>query len=382
MLALMLRGLDWWSERMVRTAFARAGITIDGERPWDVRVRDPSLFGRLVRDPALQLGETYVEGLWDCDAIDELVYRLIVSGVAGEHDQDPRFHVRNTWARLVNRQSRARAEDVATVHYDLDLELYERMLDPTLTYTCAYWRDDRDTLETAQRTKLAMICDKLALSPGETLLDIGCGFGGLAAYAAEHHGVAVVGITNSSQHAEVARARTVGLPVEIRQLDYRDLRRLGRVFDKIASIEMIEAVGPKNVATYMSSAAAVLADGGRFLVQAFISDTSRHVCNAWFDRYIFPNGVALSFAQLSAATEGTFGAPRHLDDLGAHYPPTLLAWDRNLAAAWPDLRRADAPFRRMWHFYLRCMAGVFRAEDLHLHQIVYVKGSARAPRRP
>jgi cyclopropane-fatty-acyl-phospholipid synthase len=359
-------------ESFVRRAFERADILIDGHRSWDLRVRDPAFYARLVRNPAFQLGETYMDGLWDCDAIDELLYRLIVSGVAGANDQGPVFHLRSAWARLRNLQSRSRARDVATAHYDVDTELYRCMLDESLVYTCAYW-DDGDTLADAQRAKLRMICDKLDLQPGDTMLDIGCGFGGLAAYAAEHRGARVVGVTNSVQHYTVARTRYPSIDVML--LDYRELPSLGRRFDKIASVEMIEAVGPKNYPTYMDIAHACLRDGGRFLVQSFISSTSRQVCNEWFDRYIFPNGVSPSFAQLARATETNFGAPKDVHDLGAHYPPTLHAWDRNLTVSWSRMsRRYDERARRMWHFYLTSLAGVFRAEDLRLCQIVYARG--------
>jgi cyclopropane-fatty-acyl-phospholipid synthase len=376
MLALTLRQIDRFAERAVRRAFGDADVAIDGHRPWDVRVRDRSFYARLARNPGFQLGETYMDGLWECDAIDELVYRLLVSGVASAAEKRGPFHLRSAWARVRNLQSRARASEVATAHYDLDSSLYRAMLDDSMTYTCAYWRDPAGTLDDAQRTKLAMICDKLALAPGETLLDIGCGFGGLAAFAAEHRGARVVGITNSVQHFELSRARHAHLPIEVLLLDYRALPSLGRRFDKVAAIEMIEAVGPKNYETFMTIAHDCLVDGGRFLVQSFISGSSRHVCNEWFDRYIFPNGVSPSFAQLATATESSFGAPKDVHDLGAHYPPTLLAWDRNLRAAWPQLAdgRYDDRFRRMWHFYLTCMAGVFRAEDLRLCQIVYAKG--------
>ena len=375
--ARILRPFDRGAEWVVRRALAEADVEIDGHRPWDLQVRDPAFYVQLLRNPAFQLGETYMDGMWDCDAIDELVVRLLVSGVAGAHERGVAFHLRSAWARLRNRQSRARAGEVATAHYDVDTELYRRMLDETLTYTCALWRDPDETLGEAQRNKLKLVCDKLALAPGETLLDIGCGFGGLAAYAAEHYGVSVLGITNSRRHYEVAVERYAGkLPVELALLDYRELPSLGRRFDKIASIEMIEAVGPKNFATYMAVADACLVDGGRFLVQAFISGTSRQVCNEWFDRYIFPNGVSPSFAQLATATAPNFGAPTHVEDLGAHYPPTLLAWDRNLTAAWSSLGPHDERFRRIWHFYLTCLAGVFRAEDLRLCQIEYDKANA------
>ena len=367
MLALTIRSFAKWT---VQRAFADAEIAIGGRRPHDVRITSDAFYHRLVRNPAFQLGETYMAGLWECDAIDELVERLLASGVAGAHERGYAFYVRDAWARVRNRQSRARAPEVATAHYDLDPELYAAMLDDSLTYTCAVWQGAGDTLAAAQQRKLRLVCDKLGLRAGDTLLDIGCGFGGLAAFAARHYGARVVGITNSVQHAGIARARTAQLPVEILELDYRDLPALGRRFDRVASIEMIEAVGPKNFATYMDVVRRCLAPGGRFLMQSFISAESRHVCNEWFDRYIFPNGVSPSLAQLAAASP--FAAPS-IDDLTAHYPPTLLAWDRRLTAAWPTLaRRYDDRFRRMWHFYLTCLAGVFRTRDLRLCQLLYV----------
>ncbi len=376
MLALTIRPFGRLAEHAVRRAFETADVAIGGTRAWDVRVRNPSFYTRLARNPAFQLGDTYLDGLWECDAIDELLYRLLASGVARDSERRGTFHLRSAWARVRNLQSVARATDVATAHYDLDTELYRRMLDESLTYTCAYFRSPDEELGAAQRNKLALVCDKLALEPGETLLDIGCGFGGLAAFAARNYGVRVVGVTNSVQHHRVARERYADLPIEFLLLDYRDLPGLHRRFDKIASIEMIEAVGPKNFAAFMTIAHDCLAPHGRFLLQSFISPTSRYVCNEWFDRYIFPNGVSPSFAQLARATRRNFGAPKHIDDLGAHYSPTLLAWDRNLRGAWTDLeaargRRYDARFRRMWHFYLTCLAGAFRAEDLRLCQTVY-----------
>jgi cyclopropane-fatty-acyl-phospholipid synthase len=365
MLALTL--LDRFTHAPVRRAFAQADIVIGGRRAWDIRIHDDSFYLRMATNPAFQIGETYLDGVWDCDAIDEMFYRLVSSGVAASAETRGTFRLRNTLARVFNMQSRARAKEVALAHYDLDLELYRGMLDDTLTYTCAYWENLDGSLADAQRAKLALACDKLELEPGQSLLDIGCGFGGLAAFAAEHYGVNVVGITNSRQHYTVARERYPH--VDFVLMDYRDLPSLRRTFDAVTSIEMIEAVGPKNYATYMDVVRTCLAPSGKFLLQSFISPQSRYVCNEWFDRYIFPNGVSPSFAQLRAATTMPI---IDVHELGLHYPPTLLAWDKNLRATWPRLRsRSDTRFQRMWHFYLTSLAGVFRAEDLRLCQILY-----------
>lgn len=242
MRSLTVHALERMAEQLVRHAFERAGVAIDGDRPWDVRVHDRSFYLRLIRNPAFQLGETYLDGAWDCHAIDELMERLLRFGIAGANDRGPWFWLRTARARVRNLQSRARADEVATAHYDLEPALYEAMLDDTMTYTCAHWRDPAESLAEAQRNKLRLICDKLELRPGETLLDIGCGFGGLAAFAATHYGARVFGITNSVQHHQLATTRYAGaLPVEFARMDYRDLPALGRRFDKIASVEMISS---------------------------------------------------------------------------------------------------------------------------------------------
>jgi cyclopropane-fatty-acyl-phospholipid synthase len=361
--------VDRLAERAVRSVLADCGVEVGGSRPWDVRVHDRAFYRRMAWNPSLELGNSYMDGLWDCDAVDDLVFRLMSTRASLGHTRDWRHHLRNARARLGNPQSRARAPQVAERHYDQTPALFRRMLDEqTMSYTCGFWNGG-DALGNAQRNKLRKICDKLELRDGDTLLDIGCGFGGLAAFAAGEYGARVLGITNSRMHLQEARARC-GRPVELELLDYRDLPSLGRRFDKVASIEMIEAVGPKNLAAYMGIVHHLLAPGGRFVVQAFISDTSQHVCNEWFDRHIFPNGVSPSLGQLGAATADNFGPPEQVEHLGPHYPPTLLAWHANLERHWQELP-AGARERRMWHFYLTSLAGVFRAGDLRLCQITY-----------
>ncbi len=373
--------VDRVAERIVRDTFASCDVEIGGARPWDIQVKDRAFYRRLAINPSFELGESYMDDQWDCPAIDELLFRLFSSADKGSFERGWKYHLRNAWGRLANRQSRARAPRVAQHHYDKTPELFRRMLDDeTMSYTCAYWRDG-DGLGAAQQNKLRMICDKLELQEGETLLDIGCGFGGLAEFAAENYGARVLGITNSQMHWRMARERCAALPgVEFALLDYRELPSLGRRFDKVASIEMIEAVGPKNFAPYMEIVHRVLLPGGRFVIQAFISATSQYVCNEWFDRHIFPNGVSPSLAQLRAATAQSFAARPTVEDIGEHYAPTLLAWDERFERHWPELKSGqlsagfDERFRRMWHFYLTCLAGVFRAKDLSLCQIAYARG--------
>jgi cyclopropane-fatty-acyl-phospholipid synthase len=364
------------AERVVRDLLGGCDVEVGGRRPWDLLVHDRAFYRRVLLNPGLQVGETYLDGLWDCEAQDELFFRVLSSPRVRRLATGGTFLLREAWARLTNRQSRARARQVVERHYDADVELYRGMLDDTMTYTCAVWQEAAsagDSLAEAQRRKLRLVCTKLALRPGETLLDIGCGFGGLAELAAAEYGARVVGITNSRHHWREAQRRAGGRgDVEILELDYRDLPALGRRFDKIASIEMIEAVGPRNYATYMDVVARSLAPGGRVLVQSFLSDTSQHVCNEWFDRHVFPNGVTPSLAQLGAAARDRLGPPRDVEELGAHYPPTLRAWDANLRDHWPALgARYGERDHRLWRHYLTCLAGTFRAGHLRLAQVLY-----------
>jgi cyclopropane-fatty-acyl-phospholipid synthase len=372
--------IDRLAERAVREVLVRADVQIDGARPWDLRVRHPAFYRRLALNPSFQLGETYVDGLWECDAIDELLHRLMTSEVGARLEYGWKSRLRGAVAALRNLQSRRRATEVAERHYDAGTDLFERMLDDSMTYTCAFFERDDDPLERAQEAKMRMLCDRLALQPGETLLDIGCGFGGLAAFAARRYGVRVFAISNSREHVRVARERHGGRPdVEFALMDYRDLPATGRRFDKAVSVEMIEAVGPKNYRRYMRIVHDLLPDGGRFALQTFIADTPQRVCNEWFDRHIFPNGVTPSLVGLARASEDNFGTPGHLLDIGPHYAATLKAWHDNVERAWPELpARYDERFRRMWRFYLLCLAGVFRAGGLRLCQLAYTRARRRS----
>jgi len=307
-----------------------AGISFDGNQPWDIQVHDGALYGRLLRQGSLALGETYMEGLWDSARLDETMTRLVranagaqVGGLAGLGRTLSRW--RN---RLVNRQGRQRAFQVAERHYDIGNDLYEAMLDPSMSYSCGYWRD-ADTLDAAQDRKLRLICRKLELSPGERLLDIGCGWGGLAALAAREFGAEVVGITISGEQQTVARERCRGLPVTIRLMHYRDLE--GR-FDKVVSVGMFEHVGPKNYPRYFRTVANVLTDRGLMLLHTIGDRCTGHDTDPWIDRYIFPNGAIPSARQVTTAIEPWF-IIEDWHNFGSDYDRTLMAWWNNFEAA-------------------------------------------------
>ncbi len=355
-------------QKRIEKLFTPADIILNGDRPWDITVHNGNLCRRLLAHGSLGLGESYMDGWWDCEKIDELVCRLFSRGV----DRQVRtwgMAVAAITARLSNRQSQARSFQVGTHHYDIGNDLYERMLDSRMIYSCAYWKE-ADTLDAAQEHKLDLICRKLHLEPGQRLLDIGCGWGGMAQFAAERYGVEVVGVTVSQEQANVAQQRCSGLPVEIRFQDYRDLNE---PFDRIVSIGMFEHVGYKNYRTYMSVVHRCLKEDGLFLLHTIGGNTSVTTCDPWIERYIFPNGMLPSAVQISSAFEGLFTL-EDWHNFGPYYDTTLMAWWQRFEESWPELSdRYGERFYRMWRYYLLSCAGAFRARVNQVWQLVLAK---------
>jgi cyclopropane-fatty-acyl-phospholipid synthase len=375
-----MRATILWG-RHVRTrldrALQRAGITIDGDAPWDPQVKDPRVFRRVLLQGTLGAGEAYMEGWWECDALDELAARLLSCRLQGRLGLDWPSRVQWLTAHLRNQQSRARAYRVGEVHYDVGNELYRAMLGRTMAYSCADWRCAAD-LDSAQEAKFDLVCRALALQPGRRLLDVGCGWGGLAKFAAQRFGVEVVGLTISREQARFARRLCAGLPVKIRLQDYRSL---AEPFDAVVSIGMVEHVGARNYATYFDAVRRCLADEGRFVLQGIGSSRSTCSTDPWIARYIFPNSMLPSARQLTAAAEGRLEL-ESWNNLASYYDRTLMAWWRNFESAWPTLRRRyDDRFYRKWRYYLLVCAGGFRVRYNQLWRIVYAKHGSRAVAR-
>lgn len=369
--------------RFLEQLAAEGDVMFNGDRPWDIRVHDAAVYRRILRQGSLGFGEAYMDGLWDSDCLDDTMTRLI------RHDAGERIRgiaalrAALAWAEdlLVNRQSRSRAFQVGERHYDIGNDIYQAMLDPTMSYSCGYWKDAQ-TLEEAQQAKLDLICRKLELAPGERLLDIGCGWGGLAEHAARRYGVEVHGITVSREQLRLANERCRGLPVELRLMDYRELK--GR-YDKVVSVGMFEHVGPKNYPIFFRTAADVLADDGLMLLHTIGSSLSGRGTDPWVHKYIFPNGALPSVRQLGASIEPWLV----LEDwhcFGRDYDRTLQAWWQRFDAAWQSLKgdRYDERFYRMWKFYLHLFMGYFRSRRGQLWQLVLSKPTRtavyRAPR--
>ncbi|MBN1929899.1 MAG: cyclopropane fatty acyl phospholipid synthase [Chlorobiaceae bacterium] len=358
-----------------------ACVTIDGSAPWDVRVRDPRMFRKTVLEGNLGFGESYMDGWWECYNLDELFYRILSTGIDRELVTLAKF-IASIRSALINLQKPARAFTVGKRHYDAGNDLFQAMLDPLMIYSCACWHKSAD-LEQAQQQKLRLVFEKLGLEPGMRLLDIGCGWGGTARFAAEQYGAKVVGITVSEEQADFARAFCRDVDVEIRLMDYR---QLDGTFDRIVSLGMLEHVGNRNYRAFFETARRCLHRHGRLLVQTIGSNTPAAGNDPWIEKYIFPNSLLPSASQIARAYERCF----ILEDwhsFGHDYSLTLKAWEKNFTRNWPQLaQHYNERFFRMWRYYLLSCSGAFRARALQLWQILFspcgIRGKCRIPHEP
>lgn len=363
----------------VRGLFDHAGITVNGSEPWDIQVHDERFYPRLLADKTLGLGESYMEGWWDCERVDQCIHRLAASGAEDKVRGGLRLALAALPAYFLNLQNKSRSKQVAERHYDLGNDLFSAFLDPNLQYSCAYFKDG-DDLCRAQENKMRLICDKLGLKPGEALLDIGCGWGGLARFAAMHYGVKVRGINISREQIAFAREFCRGLDVDIREQDYRALsEKRGEPFDKVVSVGMFEHVGPKNYGSFFRAARRAIKDGGVFLLHTIGTEKTTRRFDPWMHKYIFPNGKLPTVPQIVRAAEDLF-VLEDLHNLGPHYDATLMCWLDNFRKSWPGLsQRYGARFRRMWEYYLQCCAGAFRARIIQLWQLVFTTPGTGQP---
>lgn len=342
------------------------GITINGPDAWDPQVLDGRFYGRVMREKNLGLGESYMDGWWECGRIDELICRVIRCGAERDIKGSLRYALLLLPMELLNMQNRRRSRRVAREHYDLSNDLFFSFLDPLHQYSCAYFKDTDDLAE-AQVKKLELIARKLELKEGDRLLDIGSGWGGLAKFMAERFGCRVTAVNISKEQLAFAREDCRGLPVEFIERDYRDI---DGEYDKIVSVGMFEHVGPKNFRVFMETARRVLAKNGLFLLHTIAGNTSAINCDRWLNKYIFPNGSLPSAAEIASAMEGLF-IMEDLHNLGTNYDKTLMRWHENFTKAWPAFAdRYGERFRRMWEYYLLSCAGAFRSRAIELFQVL------------
>ena len=367
------------AKNIVTELLQSAGITINGNARYDIQIHDEDFYAAVLHERELGLGESYVEGGWDCAHLDEFFDHILCANLEKKIKKSKLLFFKIIMAKIINLQNKRRAWMVGKKHYDLGDPLFHAMLDGNMNYTCGYWKNAH-SLEDAQQAKLELTCQKLSLKPGMRLLDIGCGWGALAKYAAEKYGVSVVGATISRNQYDHIKDYCKGLPIEIRLQDYRDIE--GQ-FDRICSLGMFEHVGESNYSTYMRVVDRCLADDGLFLLHT-IGDNFIGPANEWISKYIFPNGVLPTISLIAKATEGLF-VMEDWHNFGADYDKTLMAWQQNFERHWPQLKSEyDDRFYRLWNYYLLSCAGAFRARTAQLWQVVFskagIRGGYQAPR--
>lgn len=363
------------SEQISRHLLETADVEVNGDRPWDIQVHDERFFERVLRDASLGLGESYVDGWWDCKAIDQFIDQVLRNNLRQEVENNFRSAFQVLRAKLINRQSRSRAYEVGEQHYDLGNDLYQAMLDKRLNYTCGYWKD-ADNLDEAQEAKLELVCKKIGIHPGMRILELGCGWGSFAKYAAEKHGASVLGVTISKEQVALGMEMCKGLPVELRLQDYREVQ--GQ-FDAVISIGVMEHVGYKNYHSYINVVDRTLKENGIAFIHTIGGNASIKTGEPWTDKYIFPNGMLPSIAQLGKAMENKF-VMEDWHNFGPYYDNTLMAWHKNFNDAWPRLKeKYGERFHRMWNYYLLSSAGGFRSRSQQLWQIVMTRPGTPQP---
>ena len=363
------------AKTVIQDLMALAGIQINGDRAFDVQVKDERVYKRWLSETEMGLGESYMDGWWECNALDEMINKILRAHLDQKVKRNLKTALFILSTKLFNQQTKTKSKEVGRRHYDLGNELFKNMLDPYMNYSCGYWKNSNN-LNKAQEAKMDLICKKLELKPGMRVLDIGCGWGGFAKYAAEKYGVEVLGVTISEKQAEFAKEACKDLPVEIRLQDYREVQ--GQ-FDAILSIGFFEHVGYKNYNTYMQLVDRCLTDEGISLLHTIGNNTSITYVNGWTNKYIFPKGMLPSIAQIAKAAEKFF-VIEDLHNFGPDYDKTLMSWYANFEKAWSNLHKAYGDrFYRMWRYYLLSSAGGFRSRFNQVWQFVMTKQGRLQP---
>ncbi len=373
------------AEKTIKDLLKLADIKINGKRPWDIQIHDNRFYKRILNDGSLGLGESYMDGWWDSKQIEEAIARMIRAQLDRKIKKSLSLILFLARNKFFNNATIKRSYKVGKIHYDVGNELYEKMLDSEMNYTCGYWKGlgdpltawkDPKNLDKAQTAKMDLICRKLGLKKGMNVLDTGCGFGNFARYAAANYGVSVVGCTVSKEQAIKAQERCKGLPVKIYHKDYRELK-LDKSFDRVASIGIMEHITYKNYDNYLRITCGALKDDGLMLLHTIGYEISVTAGEPWEEKYIFPNSHLPSIAQMAKAAESKF-IIEDLQNFGLYYYPTLMSWWTNFDKSWKELSKKypekyDERFYRMWKYYLLSFAGSFKAKNLQLFQIVLSK---------
>ncbi|PSB04760.1 class I SAM-dependent methyltransferase [Merismopedia glauca] len=346
-------------------------------------IHNQKTYDRLLSFGTLGFCEAYMEGWWDEENNDllgllSLLNRSEVSTKARDRITLP-LVIKILTQRLLTvpiliQNSRKNVQ----YHYDLGNDFYQNFLDPTLTYSCGYRIQETDSLEQMQLQKYELICRKLALQPGESLIDIGCGWGGMLIYAAERYGVSGTGITLSLEQAKLAETRIAerGLTDKIKIL-VTDYREIEGQYDKFVSIGMFEHVGKGNFATFMRQTAKLLKPHGTGLLHTIATESNERI-GAWIDKYIFPGGYAPQLHELTQELLAAKLTVAHCENLKPHYAETLKRWGHNFTQNRDKISQLsptyDDRFLRMWYLYLQSFEASFRYGRLQVYQLLFFKG--------
>ncbi len=354
------------AKETITELFSTAGITINGKKEGDVTVHNEGFYARVLSEGSIGLGESYMDGWWDAK-LDVFFYKLL-SADLNKKANKLKLVLPFLKATLTNMQTKKKSKEVAKIHYDLGNDFYTDMLDDHMQYTCAYWKDAK-TLTKAQENKLRLVCEKIQLKKGETVLELGGGWGGFAHFAAKEYGATVTSYNISKEQVAFARKKNKDLPVTIVHDDYRNATG---TFDKVVSIGMCEHVGVKNYRGFMKVAERCMKKDGLFLMHTIGTNFSTKITDPWIDKYIFPGGKLPSIAQLAEASEGIF-VTEDVHNLNVNYDKTLMAWHDNFTKSWDKYKDLGERFYRMWSYYLLSCAGAFRSRNIQLWQFVYSK---------
>ena len=350
--------------------FELSDVQINGDKPWDIQVHNPDFYERVLSGGSIALGESYMDGWWDCKALDQFFEKILEAQLEKKVKINAKLLL---WiilkAKITNAQKRSKAHEIGKRHYDIGNNLFSVMLDKWKNYSCGYWEKAK-TLDDAQEAKLDLVCRKMGLKSGMKVLDIGCGWGGFAKYAAEKYDAKIHGITVSGEQVKFANKFCQGLDIKIELKDYRELNEK---YDRIVSIGMFEHVGCKNYRTYMKVVHRCLKVDGLFLLHTIGGNISVNFINPWTNKYIFPNSMLPSAKRITSAAEGLF-VLEDWHSFGQYYDKTLMAWYENFTKNWTKIKdQYDERFYRMWVYYLLSAAGGFRIRKNQLWQIVFSK---------
>ena len=360
-----------------------------GKRPGPevaFRLHDPKLYRTLFLRPDPGLGEAYMDGTLTFEPGSTLrdfleLFNRNKDSLVGHPLQSALKALSKTFKKVRQRNPAAKAKQNVAHHYDLSRELYELFLDPDLQYSCALFAHPGQSLEDAQRNKKRHLAAKLCLEPGQRVLDIGCGWGGLALYLAENHGVRVTGVTLSEEQHAVAceRAEKAGLADRVEFL-LKDYREVTGAFDRIVSVGMFEHVGVGHYAEFFAAVKGLLTPDGVALVHSIGRMTPPSSTGAWLRKYIFPGGYAPSLSEVLTRTEQARLWVNDVEVLRVHYADTLAAWHERFQANRDRVAALyDERFCRMWEFYLVSCEMAFREGNALVFQMQLARNRAAAP---